>query len=111
MGRCDSCLVWLHNCGKTSGLVSEYRFADTVRGFGFIEFRHRCLALAVSVESRQLPSKKSIIGKVSLQPYQELARVGHVFLADVGDGQEDTREWGEQMAFCRGHLELGYAAG
>src|SRR5438309_6132273 len=68
------------------------------------------LAPAVFVEPRQFPAKKRIVGKVSLQPHQEFARARQVFLADVGDGQQDAREWGQQMALRCGLLEFGNAA-
>src|SRR5260370_7666220 len=68
------------------------------------------LAAAVLVESRQFPAKKTVVRKVPLQRQQEFASARHVFLADVGDGQQDPREWGEQMAFRCSLLEFGNAA-
>src|SRR5438094_6692762 len=69
------------------------------------------LAPAVFVEPRQFPAKKRVVGKVSLQPHQKFASTRHIFLADVGDGQQDAREWGEQMALCSRLLEFGNAVG
>src|ERR1017187_5572090 len=68
------------------------------------------LAAAVLVESRQFPAEESVVGEVSLQRQQELTRARQLLLADVGDGQQDAREWGEEMALGCGRLEFGDAA-
>src|SRR5258708_39397048 len=68
------------------------------------------LAPAVFVEPRQFPAKKRVVGKVPLQSHQKFSCACHVFLADVGDGQQDAREWGKQMALRCGLLEFGNPA-
>src|ERR1035437_310527 len=69
------------------------------------------LAAAVLVEPCQFPAEESFfVGEVSLQRQQELTRARQLLLADVGDGQQDAREWGEEMALGCGRLEFGDAA-
>jgi hypothetical protein len=77
-------------------LFSKYLAASVSTG--------KLLVAAILIEPRQFPPKKSVIREVSLQRHQEIMAARQILLADLGDGQQNAREWGEQMALQRGQV-------